>query len=290
MLDKTMARGFLAVLLMVFAVTRGSGDTITLTTPGAGSATVPSGYDWTNVTVQCWGAGGGGGGFGNYPGGGGGGGGAYSSRTYTSLVAGDYGYYVGAGGAGSSFMSLGTSGGDTIWNYDGVQDIFAGGGYGGAGGGGGQAFIGGAGGIGGIVGAGTGYPGGEGGASYGYAGNGGGGGGSGSPGAPGGQGGDGTGSVGGSGGAGYGLGGGGSAGFEVSGYNGSFPGGGGGGGGWNWCNGGQGANGEIIITYTSQAVPEPSTIIDLIGMVGMGFVALAWHRRLRLAPQTRALR
>ena len=34
---------------------------LSLTTAGAGSVTIPAGYDWTNVTVQCWGGGGGGG-------------------------------------------------------------------------------------------------------------------------------------------------------------------------------------------------------------------------------------
>jgi hypothetical protein len=108
------------------------GDTLTLATPGAGSVTIPAGYDWTNVTVQCWGGGGGGGGGANPSGGGGGGGGAYSGTTCTApLFAGAYSYYVGAGGDGGS-GSTGSGGGSTIWNYGGVQDIVAGGGGGGA--------------------------------------------------------------------------------------------------------------------------------------------------------------
>ena len=40
-----------------------------LTATGAGSITIPAGYEWIDVTVQCWGGGGGGGG-GYTPGGG----------------------------------------------------------------------------------------------------------------------------------------------------------------------------------------------------------------------------
>jgi hypothetical protein len=124
---KTLARGLLAVALTVFAVTRGSGETMTITTPGTGSVTVPTGYEWTNVTVQCWSGGGGGGGFGyfnefgNGPyGGDGGGGGAYAYNSYATLLSGSYNYYIGAGGAagagGWGMLGNGSPGGNTIWN------------------------------------------------------------------------------------------------------------------------------------------------------------------------------
>ena len=67
---------------------------LSLTSAGAGSVTIPPGYDWTNVTVQCWGGGGGGGGGSATTtitaaalGGGAGGGGAYSSNTYTTPLS-----------------------------------------------------------------------------------------------------------------------------------------------------------------------------------------------------------
>ena len=280
--EKMMVRGLsafalrvtivLALLLSVSSLARGQ-DVLTLTTPGAGSIMIPTGDEWTNVTVQCWGGGGGGGGtYGGCSMGGGGGGGAYSSNTYPMLVAGTYNYYVGAGGAGGAGVANGAgytgygggSSGSTIWNYGGTQDIIAGGGAGGGGGGyNGPSWA--AGGTGGAVAAGTGYPGGDGGggyffsyAAYGTGGGGGGGGGSGGPGGPGGPGPGGQGG-GGSGGAGYGPGGNGNNGIYGAGAggNGSFPGGGGGGAGtYNYLaySGGQGANGEIIITYTPGAL------------------------------------
>ena len=66
MFEKMTARGLLAValrmkiislvfLMSVSLVTPGSGDTITFTTPGDGSVTVPTGYEWADVTIQCWG-------------------------------------------------------------------------------------------------------------------------------------------------------------------------------------------------------------------------------------------
>ena len=44
----------LALLLSVSSLARGQ-DVLTLTTPGAGSIMIPTGDEWTNVTVQCWG-------------------------------------------------------------------------------------------------------------------------------------------------------------------------------------------------------------------------------------------
>ncbi len=238
-----------------------------LTTTGASTVTIPAGYEWTNVTVQCWGGGGGGGGY--Y--GGGGGGGAYSAQTYTTpLVAGAYSYFVGAGGAGG-FDTGGIDGGGTIWDYLAGQDVNAGGGSGG--------FFNGSGGSGGMVLAGTGCLGGAGGSgteTYPYFG-GGGGGGAGGPAEPGGQGGNGVPS-GGSGGVGSAPGGNGGAGCGSSfgyGSNGVSPGGGGGGG---YYPGGNGGNGQIIITYTQQAVPEPSTLALLCGGA-IGLLASAIRRK-----------
>jgi len=203
---------------------------------------IPNGYDWTNVTVQCWSGGGGGGSAG--PGGSGGGGGAYAYNTYPTLLSGSYNYYIGAGGGGGSDGS-GSSGGSTIWNYGGAQDIYV------SGGGGGYQNMPITGSPGLVV-AGTGFQGGGGGA-YGYDAGGGGGGSAG----PSGAGGDGSAPAlsyyGAPGGTGYGPGGVGGGYLTGGAGAGSFPGGGGGGGGYNGP-GGSGANGEIIITYTPESV------------------------------------
>ena len=271
-------------LLLVSAATAHGQDILTETTPGAGSITVPTGYEWIDVTVQCW-SGGGGGGGGEYEAGGsggGGGGGAYASNTYATLLPGAYNYLIGAGGAGGPSQAMGSAGGSTIWNYDGIQDINVTGGGGG--------YYEGSGGAAGLILEGTGFQGGSGGAAgdfgpgpgdYAYAG--GGGGGSADPSGTGGNGGSGGVGAGGSGGIGYGPGGGG-GGFQSGGAgSGSFPGGGGGGGGYydaaTPVSGGQGANGEIIITYTSQAVPEPPTLA-LLGVAAVGLFGWDWRQRL----------
>ena len=88
MFNKTMLRGSLVavlwlaticVVLLVATPAVAYGTVLPLTTPGSGSVTIPAGYEWDNVTVQCWGGGGGGGssdgGFNSGDGGGGGGGG-----------------------------------------------------------------------------------------------------------------------------------------------------------------------------------------------------------------------
>ena len=145
---------WLALLFSVSVAGRASGDTITLTTPGAGSIPVPAGYEWINVTVECWGGGGGGGGG---PSGGGGGGGAYASGIFATLPSGSYIYYVGAGGAGGGGGTYGGSGADTYWSPGGAQSLDAGGGVG-------AGFDNDApGAAGGLVLAGEGYPGGAGG-------------------------------------------------------------------------------------------------------------------------------
>ena len=248
MFDKTMVRSSMAaalrvaaISLMLLAAVSGvvRGAIITETSTGAGTVTIPTGYEWTNVTVQCWGGGGGGAGGGYY--GAGGGGGAYASGTFATLPPGSYNYYVGAGGAGGGATNSdgsGGAGGNTDWNLGAAQDIVVTGGGGG--------IYSGAVGAGGLVVAGTGYQGGNGGqlgignGGFWYSG---GGGGSAGPSGPGGNG-----AVQ-SGGAGYGSGG--TGGGEFGGASaGGFP--GGGGGGNYYYAGAPGANGEIIITYTQQ--------------------------------------
>ena len=209
----------LAFLSSVSSVARAQ-LVLSLTSAGAGSVPIPAGVEWTDVTVQCWGGGGGGGGYVWLTGGAGGGGGAFAYDTYPTLLSGSYDYDIGAGGGGGADGSNGSSGGNTIWNYGGAQDIYVtagGGGY--SGGGGGSP---------GLVIAGTGFQGGGGG-SFGLD-AGGGGGGSAWPNGAGGNGGGAPDYWGGSGGAGYGPGGAG-AGYDTGPSSaGSYPGGGGGGG------------------------------------------------------------
>ena len=254
MFEKTMVRGLmavvlrttisLAVLLSVSTVARGA-IVLTETTPGQGDVTLPA----CTATIQCWGGGGGGGGN-CYPYsealGGGGGGGAYAVTTYLTLTAGTYQYYIGAGGSGGGNQQSGENGGNSIWNFGGVQDINAGGGVGGASL---YAFnwsTPGTNGAGGTVVAGTGYSGGYGAASFPEYGvyDGGGGGGSGGPS---GAGGNGSSVFNQEGGSGYANGG--NGGYNGNGYPGYAPGGGGGGGN----AGANGGNGQIIITYTPLA-------------------------------------
>ncbi len=224
------------VLLLAVSAVAHAQDTFTVTNPGAGSVTVPAGYAWIDVTIQCWGGGGGG----AYDGGGGGGG-AYAYKTYVSLLAGTYSYYIAPGGyratgeitAVLEEIQFGT----TL-----AQDIWVTGGAGGSNQGSGGAC--------GSVVAGTGYQGGTGGSVYVYD-AGGGGGGSGGPSGPGGNGGNTPrNDYGGSGGAGVGAGGVGAGLFSGEASGGSFPGGGGGGGDGDVSIGTSGAGGEIIVTYT----------------------------------------
>ena len=261
MFDNTMVRGSMVALRVaalclmsvaaVSAVAHGQ-TVLPLTTTGAGSETIPAGYEWTNVTVQCWGAGGGAGGADyNEEGSGGGGGGAYAFKTYTMLPSGTYSYYVGLGGGGGGYNSNGSAGGNTIWDYGGVQDIYV------TGGGGGSYLL--SGGNAGSVVAGTGYQGGTGGSGALYAG--GGGGGSAGPGGPGGHGGNASYGFGGIGGTGFGTGGVGAGNSSGGATSGSFP--GGGGGGDEYANyrsptAQAGANGEIVITYTPEALATVS--------------------------------
>jgi hypothetical protein len=272
------------------SITPVSSGCLIYTNPGTGSVTVPTGYKWTNVTVQCWGGGGGGGSA--APDGGGGGGGAYATNTYASISAGTYAYQVGYGG------TSGNGGQNTYTSFGGAADVNAGGGGGGQNGNPITAY----GGAGGLVLSGQGYSGGDGGygggiiGSYDYPyGVGGGGGGSAFPTGPDGQptnnggggGFDSNGAVAGLGGAGYGAGG--NAGGDHYGGGeitplpqmGYAPGGGGGGAGGASSNiGASGAPGEIIITYTAEAVPEPSTLA-LLAAGAIGLAAYGWRQRKR---------
>ncbi len=99
--------------------------TATFTT--SGSWTAPA--DVTFVTVEAWGAGGAGGGKTNKLTGvgGGGGGGAYASKTIPVTPGNNYSYTVGAGGVGGA--TDGPNGGDTLWATG--TDVRAAGGRGG---------------------------------------------------------------------------------------------------------------------------------------------------------------
>lgn len=240
----------------------------TLTTPGSGTWTCPSGV--TSVTVQCWGGGGAGG---SCPGGymqnysGGGGGGAFSSALIVVSGGTSYPYIIGAGGTVTS--TNGNPGGSTSFNNSVVLAVGgSGGGWrapdgynpGGAGGVGGAAsnctgtikYSGGTGNAGTI-----GYCGGGGGGSAGTAGNG--------NNAPGGlnwNGGTGTSQFGGNGGHGGSW----ADRGTYTGANGnSFGGAGGGGSNYNWSPnqtyGGSGANGAIKIIYDSPSIVTSSSAL-----------------------------
>jgi len=265
--------GFVVVLFGAAEYAWGDQITFTDTTPGAGNIIVPTGYEWINVTVQLWSGGGGGGLSGDqgYFSGNGGGGGAYGVATYPSLPAGSYAYNIGSGG------SVASSGGYSAWNTPSNQsayDIYLNGGSGGWVLAENGFPVSGGDGAGGTVLIGAGYNGGSGGAGGITTSNPGGGGGSAGPG---GAGGNGSNSI----------------------SNGWYPGevplwvegtsfgpanGGAGGSFFNAAQGG--GNGELIITYTAESVPGPSTpepaaIVGFIGMGAMGLIAFAWQRRRR---------
>ena len=56
-----MAAVLSAGMALSSATARGQQVVLTETTPGAGSVAVPTGFEWIDVKVQCWGGGGGGG-------------------------------------------------------------------------------------------------------------------------------------------------------------------------------------------------------------------------------------
>ncbi len=205
---------------------------------GTGSWTAPDNVEY--VTAECWGGGGGGGGgnFGSGTGGGGGGGGEYRKQSGIPVISGNnYSYSVGNGGSGSddnanngdsssfnstSCVAVGGSGGTSSNNG-------ANGGSGGSGGTGATSAF-----VGGFGAAGAGNVGGGGGEGAGTNGNGGNAsgqtGGTGTDGGDGGTGGD----------------------YGSNGSQGSSPGGGGGGGGRRQGSseiGGNGANGQVKLTW-----------------------------------------
>lgn len=106
----------MAIPIDQFSASTGSATTVVLTS--GTSWTVPSDFNTTANTVECWGGGGGGGGAnGGSPGsGGGGGGGAYSQVTNLNLTPGSsVAYSVGAGGTPGLSVgpTAGGAGGDT---------------------------------------------------------------------------------------------------------------------------------------------------------------------------------
>ena len=86
MFGKTTVRGSLVAAFAVYAIfgvvpfavlnAAARRHFVNHNNSGVGSVTIPTGYGWTDVTVQCWGGGGGGSGYYGFGGGGGGGRGA----------------------------------------------------------------------------------------------------------------------------------------------------------------------------------------------------------------------
>jgi hypothetical protein len=224
--------------------------TVTQTSPGTYTFTVPAGV--TSLNVQCWGGGGGGNGsVPPPPGGGGGGGGGYAGNPSYAVSPGQViTYVVGAGGAGGAPGFTGSDGtnsvfdstfvaGNSVLALAGLQWLpqFN------AGNGGGNPASGLGPGIGTVL-----FAGGNGGPQAGQSNGAGGGGSAGSAGNGGG------GNAGGNGGAGGSGGGepGGNGGFGSSnGSNGTAPGGGGGGGSYNTTSGGNGAAGQVSFSYVN---------------------------------------
>lgn len=221
----------------------------TFTTAGSSSWTVPA--DVTSVEVECWGGGGAGGGNAENNEGGGGGGGAYAKKTIAVTPGASVSYYVGAGGLYDDTLD-----GEDTW-FSSSATVMAKRGAGcsalsGSGAQGGQSAS--------SVGD-TKYSGGNGANS---ATNTGGGGGSSAGTASNGA--SGSGSTGGAAPSGGGNGGTGGTSSPTAGTNGSAPGGGGGGG--NYDAGGNGAAGQIRLTYTVTPASGQPTIARLSGIPG----------------------
>lgn len=252
-------------LLTSFSASGQTTQTVTITTPGANSWTVPAGVN--RITVEVWGGGGGGGNSDNSTddGGGGGGGGAYSIKVFNGSLPASFNYSVGAGGAGAPGSS-GTNaiGGQDTWFSSAATLMAKGGSRGRSSDEGSNGGNGGAAGssvgdntLSGGAGASGGDTGGAGGSSAGPGGSGNGGSGSATTAAVtgGGTGGNGgtTGNPGGAGGA---------------------PGGGGGGSNDIAAEpGGNGGNGQIVITYV---VPESFTV-GTVAVTGGTLVAGRWN-------------
>ncbi len=226
MKNPTQLIGF---VLMLFSSSVFAQTVFEITTPGPGTWTVPCGV--TSITVDVYGGGGGGGGANSFgQAGGGGGAGGWAQWTFVVVPGSTFNYTVGAGGNGGGPAGNGAAGSQSNWD-GGI--LFA---LGGAGG-----FCennGGGGGAGGTASAwATNATGGNG--TNGLAGGGGS--------AVGGIGGNNFGPLGGTGGSGGTVG--------NNGANGGIYGAGGGGGGGKFfgsnTRGGDGANGAIVLTYTS---------------------------------------
>lgn len=115
----TWFSGFILLTMLLFTGVVVGQTTVTITTTGAGTFTVPC--DVTSITVEAWGGGGGGGGRGNSTGAaGGGGGGAYASSTLTVVPGQTINYFVGNGGNGGNGNNNGQNGENTTWNVNNV--------------------------------------------------------------------------------------------------------------------------------------------------------------------------
>lgn len=283
----------MAVAIDQFSASTGSATTVVLTS--GTSWTVPSDFNTTANTVECWGGGGGGGGAnGGSPGsGGGGGGGAYSQVTNLNLTPGSSVAYS-IGDAGTAGLSVGPTAGGAGGNtwFHSTTTVLA---SPGLGGGNGSVNTGGNGGttascVGTVK-----LPGGNGGNSTTSTAPGGGGGaggpdGAGSAGAAGsganaGAGGYGDGGIGGAGGAGGAVGGGAGQADERGGGGGGgdgdttangggaggLPGGGGGGGSGGVATpGGAGAAGQVRITYVPVAGGGTTTAAMVYSLMQLG--------------------
>ena len=109
----------IGLIAFLFFVSIGLGQqTFTLSATSSGSYQITIPCDVTSITVECWGAGGGGGGASANPSGGGGGaGGAYSREILTVVPGSTILMYVGAGGIGGvANAGNGAKGEDTYFN------------------------------------------------------------------------------------------------------------------------------------------------------------------------------
>lgn len=102
-----------SVIVFLFSLNAVAQSPTTFTTTGSNTFIVPCGV--TTMSVQVWGAGGGGGGGRNTgtPGGSGGGGGGYTTAVITVSAGQVITYFVGAGGGGGG--AIGADGGDSFF-------------------------------------------------------------------------------------------------------------------------------------------------------------------------------
>lgn len=238
--NQNILSAFLIILSgLSFINSAGQVTTVNLTATGPGNFNVPVGV--TSINIEAWGGGGGGGGSNsNNNGGSGGGGGGYTQLNNIAVSPGNLAYVVGVGGAGTN--TNGAAGGQTS-----ILGLIANGGGGGlrnngVGGAGGTA----SGGLTNIAG---------------------------------GNGGSGGNSTGGSGGNSPNGGTGGSGGNNANGTGGNIIGGGGGGGEYAFFSnksGGNGARGQIRITYiqpTLSAIPASACANSTLNLTGTNFIA-----------------